>query len=136
MNFCYQLILRVRIFFFTSCICRTAVFNCTGINLFAFSGTDCQFLLINQSFMICLATAQFNVVPKNPDVQGVRNESLNLEWNFINILPQQSVINAHLYFNETNFDNPDSQNVICIWLISDQKPMVTRGKVLFPGRIF
>ena len=69
-------------------------------------------------------------------MNGVRNRSLSLEWEFNNIPSGQQVQNALLYFNETNLDAPDKRNIICTWDIADQKPSVTRGEVLFPGRVF
>ena len=66
----------------------------------------------------------------------MRHKSLNLEWKFAHIPAGDVVQNALLYFNETNFNNPSSQNVICIWHFSEQKPRVIRGEYLFPGRIF
>ena len=66
----------------------------------------------------------------------MRKGSLSLEWEFTNIPSRQVVQNAILYFNETNFEKPDSQNTICTWIFDDQKPRITRGKDLFPGRIF
>ena len=65
------------------------------------------------------------------------NGSLDLEWMFTDIPAGQNVVNALLYFNETNFDAPDSQNLIYTWDIPGKKPRVTsRGQNLFPGRIF
>ena len=81
-----------------------------------------------------LATAQFEVVPKKQNVQGVRNGSLNLEWDMINIPAGESIVAANLYINETNDASLDPQNVISTWDFVNKKPMPTKGKDLFPGR--
>ena len=69
-------------------------------------------------------------------MEGVLNGSLDLEWMFTDIPTNQRVLRALLYFNETNFDIPNDQNIICTWDLAQQKPIVTKGEVLFPGRIF
>ena len=81
-------------------------------------------------------TADFQVVPKKQNVQGVRNGSLNLEWDMINIPAGQGIVVAILYINETNNASLDNQNTISGWCFKTQKPLVARGKDLFPGRFF
>ena len=61
---------------------------------------------------------------------------MNLEWDMINIPAGQSIIIASLYINETNITSVDNQNIICEWAFATQKPLVTRGETLFPGRFF
>ena len=69
-------------------------------------------------------------------MEGVLNGSLDLEWMFTDIPTNQRVLRAFLYFNETNFGVPNDKNIICTWDLTQQQPIVTKGEVLFPGRIF
>ena len=82
-----------------------------------------------------IAIAQFKVVPKDPEVQGVLGGTLDLEWVLSNIPSGQGIINAVLLFNETNPDNANAQNIISTWSIEKKQPDITGGKKLFPGRI-
>ena len=86
--------------------------------------------------MIFLVTAEFQVVPKKQNIQGLRNGNLNLEWDMVNIPAGQSIVFATLYINETNIASLDSQNIISEWSFSMQKTLVNIGENLFPGRIF
>ena len=61
---------------------------------------------------------------------------MDLEWDIINIPAGQKIMNAFLFINETNAASIDSQNLISEWNFGMQKPVVTRGENLFPGRFF
>ena len=61
---------------------------------------------------------------------------MDLEWDIINIPAGQKIINAFLFVNETNAASVDSKNIISEWNFGVQKPVVTRGENLFPGRFF
>lgn len=61
---------------------------------------------------------------------------MDLEWDIINIPAGQKVLTAFLFINETNAASIDSQNIISEWNVGTQKPVVTRGENLFPGRFF
>ena len=67
----------------------------------------------------------------------MREGSLDLEWNTINIPAGQRIVTAFLYINEMNADSASDKNLISQWDVATDKPVVvTRGKDLFPGRVF
>ena len=76
-----------------------------------------------------------NVVPKNPVVKGERDTTLNLRWEINGIPDGADIIQALVYFNESNINKPNRQNIICEWVFGDQQPTVTRGRNLFHDRI-
>ena len=66
-------------------------------------------------------------------VEGVKGESLTLEWSMTGILDGESIIIALLYFNVSK---PDQLSIICNWITPPQAPFVTAtGKSIFGNRI-
>ena len=61
---------------------------------------------------------------------------MDLEWEIINIPDGQKISTAFLFINEINAASVDSQNIVSEWDVGTQKPVVTRGENLFPGRFF
>ena len=84
-------------------------------------------------FLIFLATAKMKLEPVMVAVEGVKGESLTLEWSVSGMLEGESIINAILSFNVTKAHN---QAIICIWSVARQTPLVTTtGKSIFGNRI-
>ena len=69
----------------------------------------------------------------NQEVEGVKGNTLELEWKFSGIPENHIINNVMLYFNVTV---PDSQTVISSWDVSSHAPVVlATGRSLFDSRI-
>ena len=85
------------------------------------------------AFFYFLATAKMKLEPVIVAVEGVKGESLTLEWSMTGILDGESIIIALLYFNVLK---PEKQAIICNWITTSQAPLVTAtGKSIFGNRI-
>ena len=69
----------------------------------------------------------------NREVERVKGNTLDLEWQFNGIPENHAIVNALLYFNVTS---PDTKAVISTWVADAKSPVVSRtGRNLFGSRI-